>query len=79
MERLKISTLVKAGNEVQFDYFMDGNLYYIVSDGQNEYRFFVPIEDTGNATFKRSDKAITFMRWIRKAIESNTIQKIIEP
>lgn len=78
MNGLKISYFVKTGNEVEFDYFMDGNLYYTVSDGQDVYRFFVPIEDTGHSTFKRTDKAITFMRWIRKAIESNTFQKVSE-
>lgn len=34
--------------------------------------FTVPVEDIGQATLMRQDKAITFMRWIRKAIEGGT-------
>jgi hypothetical protein len=37
------------------------------------YQFPVPIEDIGNATLLDYDKAITFMRWIRKAKEEGTL------
>lgn len=41
----------------------------------NSYIFPVPIEDIGSATLLAEDKAITFMRWIRKAIEDKTFIK----
>lgn len=38
-------------------------------------QFTVPLDDIGNATLLAEDKAITYMRWIRKAIEDNTLIK----
>ena len=40
------------------------------------YQFPVPIEDIGNATMLSEDKAITYMRWIRKAMEDKTLIKV---
>ena len=40
------------------------------------YQFTVPVDDIGNATLLAQDKAITYMRWIRKAISDNTLIKI---
>ncbi len=54
---------------VRFQYYRDGNLWYVTED---DYHFPVPIADIGNATFLAEDKAILFMRYIRrhmKAIE----------
>lgn len=81
--RMKISELVK-NNRVWFDSYRAGFFYYNVSiveyDGNRpyvtHYQFTVPIEDIGNATLLASDKAITYMRWIRKAIESKTLIKV---
>lgn len=42
----------------------------------NTYTFPVPIEDIGTATIRSRDKALTFMRWIRKAIDDKTLIKI---
>ena len=42
----------------------------------NRYLFPVPLEDIGTATMESRDKAITFMRWIRKSIEDKTFIKI---
>ena len=36
------------------------------------FQFPVPISDTGEATFLNSDKALYFMRYIRKAIQDET-------
>lgn len=41
-------------------------LYYETEKG---LIFEVPISDTGDAVFKPEDKAIMFMRWIRKEIQ----------
>lgn len=57
---------------VKFVFFRDNALFYACDDG---WEFPVPVSDTGNTqgdcpTFLAEDKGIVFMRWIRKAIES---------
>jgi len=52
-------------------------MYYevvVVVDGQ-AYRFPVSLEDLGTATLLVEDKAITLMRYIRKALEDHTFVK----
>jgi hypothetical protein len=53
--------------KVKFLYYRKGELYYQCENG---FIFPVPIDDTGDASFNSEDKAILFMRWIRKALES---------
>lgn len=75
---LNISTLVK-GNIVTFSFFRQGVFYYNIKAypiKSSIYQFPVPLEDIGTATLLHQDKAITFMRWIRKAIEDKTLIKI---
>src|SRR4051812_32839132 len=82
-----IKNIVK-DNRVTFAYFRSGVFYYEVTlkaqsanpelEGKLEglvyetYQFPVPIEDIGESSLNASDKAILFMRWIRKAIEDKT-------
>ena len=70
-----VSELVKDNNRVHFAFYRSGFFYYIVVITNHIYEFPVPIEDIGNATLHDHDKAITFMRWIRKSIEEGTIQE----
>lgn len=42
------------------------------------YQFTIPIDDVGNATLNKKEKAITLMRWVRKAHEGNELIKIRE-
>jgi predicted GTPase len=58
----KMIEMVK-GKKVNFVGYRKMNLYYETECG---FRFPVPIEDTGDATFMASDKAMFFMRYIRK-------------
>lgn len=51
---------------VKFTKYFDGSLYYITESG---LEFQVPISDIGIATFLAEDKAIMFMRYIRKHLE----------
>ncbi len=44
-------------------FYRDGNLWYETECG---FRFPVPISDAGTATFAAEDRAILFMRYIRK-------------
>lgn len=53
---------------VTFIEYRKGNLWYSTECG---FLFPVPIEDTGDGTFKANDKAIMFMRYIRKHKEMN--------
>jgi len=88
---MDIKDLVK-GNSVEFDHFRQGVLYYNVIQRETvnvpmyddyyttqkitKHQFPVPIEDVGSGTMLAHDKAITYMRWIRKAVEDKTLIKI---
>ena len=60
--------MVSNNKKVNFKYYRDGNLFYSTECG---FEFPVPIEDIGNAVFLSEDKAMLFMRYIRKHL--NTI------
>ena len=51
------------GNTVEFKNYHKGNLWYFIPE--KNFLFPVPIEDTGDGVFVRSDKAMLFMRYIR--------------
>lgn len=51
---------------VKFTRCADQALWYVTAD---YWEFPVPLSDTAGATFLAEDKAIFFMRWIRKHIE----------
>ena len=71
-----IKDIVK-DNFVRFHHYRAGYLYYSVVVPSGEmYIFPIPISDTGEASFEKEDKAILFMRYIRKAIEEKTFTKI---
>lgn len=59
---MNIKDMVK-DKTVQFSHYFDGALWYKTECG---FEFPVPIEDIGNSTFLAVDKAILFMRYIRK-------------
>ena len=65
-----LKTMVQG--KVRFAYYRDESLWYTTEDG---FLFPVPISDTGNATFLSEDKAILFMRYIRKRASSITEAK----
>ena len=48
---------------VKFIHYADRELWYVTECG---FEFPVPLDDIGNATFMAEDKAIFFMRYIRK-------------
>ena len=52
--------------KVKFVHYRDGNLIYEIEGG---IKFPVPISDTGTATFCAEDKAILFMRYIRRQMD----------
>ena len=63
---MKVPTVketVLNNQQVAFVFYRDKELWYQADNG---FMFPVPIDDVGNATFKSKDKAILFMRYIRK-------------
>ena len=62
-----IKDMVKDGKKVRFTFYRDRQLFYQTECG---FEFPVPIEDIGNATFLAEDKAILFMRYIRKHLKT---------
>lgn len=61
----------------RFVKFQDGKLWYVVTcaDGDGrvgcgnfevDFEFPIPVEDAGGGEFLPSDKALRFLRWIRK-------------
>lgn len=62
-----IKNMIVGGKMVTFAYYKQKELWYTTECG---FEFPVPINDTGDATFLNTDKAILFMRWIRQHIAS---------
>lgn len=61
-----IKEMVSDGKKVRFVRYFDQQLWYETEEG---FEFPVPVEDIGNATFLAEDKAILFMRYIRKHVD----------
>jgi len=62
---LNLKSMVSKGKTVTFVRYRKGELIYVTECG---FEFPVPISDTGDATFLSTDKAMMFMRYIRKQI-----------
>lgn len=74
-----IKDIVK-DNFVFFRKFRQGFFYYNIwvnrgTEEEERYIFPVPQSDIGDATLEHTDKAIIFMRYIRKALEEGTFIK----
>ena len=61
-----LKEMVSNNRVVRFTRYRDGELFYCTECG---FEFPVPIADTGGAEFLAQDKALLFMRYIRKQIE----------
>lgn len=60
-----IKDMVKDNKKVTFVFYREGELWYKTECG---FQFSVPISDVGTAAMLNEDKAIFYMRWIRKHI-----------
>jgi hypothetical protein len=80
-KNMKIIQIVNGSNEVKFDFYRNGKMYYNVNVDGKVFQFPIKLftkdgkkieetEDTIETTFMPTMKAITYMRWIRKAIEN---------
>ena len=72
---MNIKQIVK-GNKATFSFYRAGYMYYEVCVDGKLYRFPVSLEDLGTATLLAEHKAITLMRYIRKALEDRTFVKV---
>jgi hypothetical protein len=63
---MNIAEMVK-NKRARFVYFREGYFIYETDDG---FQFPVPLGDVGKATLPAEDKALFFMRWIRKHLET---------
>ena len=71
-----LKTIVRDGNKAKFSHYRDGNFFYVVKVQDREYSFPISVEDARGTTMFAEFKAITLMRWIRKAIEDKTFQLV---
>lgn len=60
-----IKDIVK-DQHAHFVFYRDRTLFYETDNG---FKFPVPIDDAGSATFNADEKAILMMRYIRKHLE----------
>ena len=61
-----IKKMVENNQKVAFRFYRDRQLWYATECG---FEFPVPISEAGTATFLAEDRAILFMRYIRKHME----------
>lgn len=64
---LNIKEMVRGGKKVRFVRFRKDELIYATECG---FEFPVPTSDTGDGVFLAEDKAMLFMRYIRKHINA---------
>ena len=62
---MSIKDMVSGGQMVTFVCYSKGEMWYKTDSG---FDFPVPMDDTGDGIFLAKDKAIMFMRYIRKHI-----------
>ena len=62
-----VKEMVVNNQKVRFSFYRDGYLWYATECG---FRFPVPVSEAGTATFLAEDRAILFMRYIRKQVAS---------
>jgi hypothetical protein len=70
---MNIKDMVSGDKKVHFKYYRKGNLYYATESG---FIFPVPVEDCGDATFLPEDRAMLFMRYIRKELEAQKAEPL---
>ena len=63
-----IKSMVSDGKRVHFNFYRKGELWYKTECG---FQFAVPISDAGDGVFLADDRAMLYMRYIRKQLEAN--------
>ena len=67
-----IKEMVRNNKKVTFIFYRQKELWYKTECG---FEFPVPIDDTGNGVFLNEDKAMVFMRYIRKQLEAIKVEE----
>lgn len=73
-----LKTIVAPGNMAKISHAIAGVLYYQVTTAEGTYQFPVDMndrEDVGTTSFDAEIKAITLMRYVRKAIKNEELVK----
>jgi len=70
----KIKDVVK-DNKTHFSFYRGGNMFYTVTVHGTKWMFPVSLEDIAGASLFAEMKAITLMRYIRKALDDKTFVK----
>lgn len=76
---MEIIELVRNNNKAVFSHAIAGVLYYVVDTGEKKYQFQVDMndkDDVGTTTFMPEYKAITLMRYIRKAMNKGELFEV---
>lgn len=66
---MSLKDMVSGDKKVKFEFYRSGELWYSTENG---FKFPVPIADTGTGAFNAEDRAMLYMRWIRKQLEAAT-------
>jgi hypothetical protein len=80
MEPINITELVK-NNTTSFAHYRNQHVYYSVFYRGDTYVYPITVDptdeayDLGNATLQHTEKAMTMMRYMRKAIAAGTFTK----
>lgn len=75
-----IKDLVKDNNKARFSFLlMNDLLVYEVSWNGRVFEFSIPTSDLGDATLPTEEKAITLMRYIRKAMDKGQLIELSSP
>ena len=69
-------TQIVKNNTVEFDSYRAGFFYYTVDVAEDRYRFPIEMNEVGTATMLKSDKALLYMRFIKKAIDGHQFIKV---
>lgn len=76
MKEVSIKDVVMNGNIATISHCIAGKIYYEVATPEATYQFPVDMNDTedvGTTTFPKEIKAITLMRYVRKAIKNEEL------
>ena len=71
---MNVKEMVINNKQVEFVKFDSDNLWY---KAENGFEFAVPVSDIGASTFIPKDKAILFMRWIKKQLDTGVVSQTI--
>jgi hypothetical protein len=73
---MNIKNMVENGKKVKFISYREGEFIYSTECG---FEFPVPLADIGKATLLAEDKALLFLRYIRKHVEmlkSSSVEEV---